>query len=278
MHMGSEDHRTLMVAGASAGLAAVFSSPAVGALYGIEVPFKRDADVPRLIPSTIAACCGYAVRAALIGSDHLVSVQGSPRLDPTFLFACLVVAVCAGLGARLFAWVEGWLHQTGHRQSPLQRALLGGLILAGLAWAGHSLTGAWITFGPGYLAADWLGSKSHPLWLLGLAMLIRTCGTLTCVYGGGGGGVFTSLACNGAFVGQIVAELVGRTESRVLPLIGAACFLGAGYRIPLACMLFLAEQSGDLAVSIVGLFAIGLSQSLMGEDSVSDAQKDVRTE
>lgn len=272
----ADEQRSLLAAGASAGIAAVFSSPAVGALYGIEVPFKRDVDAPRLVPCAIAAASSYATRDWLVGARSLVHVESAPRIDATFLASCIAVAVLCGVGARLFARGEEFCRSRAHHRSRLERAVIGGVLLGLLAWAGHMLTGAWITFGPGYVATEWLMSGQHSLALLGLALLVRTFGTLTCVYGGGGGGVFTSLACCGAFVGQLVAAFSGRTESHVLPLLGAAAFLGAGYRLPLACMLFIAEESGDMAVSVLGLLVIAVSVSIMGNESVSDAQIDDR--
>lgn len=272
----ADEQRSLLAAGASAGIAAVFSSPAVGALYGIEVPFKRDVDAPRLVPCAIAAACSYATRDWLVGARSLVHVQGMPRIDATFIASCVAVAVLCGVGARLFARGEEMCRSRAHHRSRLARAAIGGVVLGLLAWTGHALTGAWITFGPGYVATDWLLAGEHSFWLLGLALLVRTFGTLTCVYGGGGGGVFTSLACCGAFVGQFVAELSQRTETHVLPLLGAAAFLGAGYRLPLACMLFVAEESGDMAVSVLGLLVISIAVFVMGDESVSDAQTDHR--
>ncbi len=267
-----EERRTLLVAGASAGIGAVFSSPAVGTLYGIEIPFKRDVDAPRLVPCAIAAGASYATRAALIGTNHLVTVDQMPAVDARMIVGILLVGVACGLGARLFAMSEAWLRDAKQYGTPWTRALVGGVVLAALALAGHALTGQWITFGPGYLAAGWLTSDAHALWLLVPVVLVRTAGTLACVYGGGGGGVFTSLACTGAFVGQIVAQVIGRGETHLLALVGAACFLGSGYRIPLACMLFVAEESGEMAASMAGLIAIAIGQVFMGDESVSDAQ------
>jgi CIC family chloride channel protein len=96
------------------------------------------------------------------------------------------------------------------------------------------------------------------------------------VYGGGGGGVFTSLACCGVFVGQIVAVALGRYESHVFPFLGAACFLGAGYRLPLACMMLVLEGANSAAVAVAGLVAVAIGQTLMGRDSVSDAKHEER--
>jgi CIC family chloride channel protein len=271
----SEDtRRSLLAAGAGAGIAAVFSSPAVGALYGIEVPFKRAVDVPRLAPCAVAAVCSYQTRDWLIGAERLVRVEGVPRLDGTFLLGCVLVALACGLGARLFARSEEALRLLGRKQSRGRRALTGGVLLGLLAASGFLLCDAWITFGSGYVAADWLLGETRPLGLIGLALLIRAAGNLVCVYGGGGGGVFTSLACNGAFLGEAVARLLRCDETHTLALLGAACFLGAGYRLPLACMLFVAEVGLGPPVTGLGLIAVAVAMVLMGEESVSDAQVD----
>ena len=273
----SEDaRRTLLAAGASAGIAAVFSSPAVGALYGIEVPYRKDVDAPRLAPCAIAAVSAYLVRDALIGVHPLWRSSRCRRSTACTSLACVAVAIACGLGARLFAVVEGALRAIGRRQTRLRRAAIGGAALMGLAAAGYALSGAWITFGPGYIAADWLTGSAHPLWLIGAVLAVRAAGNLVCVYGGGGGGVFTSLACNGAFIGQLFAEAMGRGHSHLLAFLGAACFLAAGYRLPIAGMLWIGEQSGNVIISIAGLAAIAVSQLLMGDESVSDAQVEER--
>lgn len=269
--------RTLLAAGASAGIAAVFSSPAVGALYGIEVPFKRDVDAPRLAPCAIAAVCAYLVRDALIGVRRLVHPVGAPEIDWPYVGGCVAVAVACGLGARLFAATEELLHRLGRHQARGQRAIIGGGVLMVLAVLGHVLCGEWITFGPGYIAADWLAAAQRPTVVIALALVIRAASNLVCVYGGGGGGVFTSLACNGLLIGQLIAQAIGHGQTRNFALLGAACFLGAGYRLPIACMLYLAEETGSLGISIAGLIAIAIGQLLMGETSVSEAQVERRT-
>ena len=270
-----DERRCLLVAGASAGIAAVFSSPGVGMLYGMEVPFRRDVDARHLVPAAIAAACAYAVRAVLIGTSDVVALRGVPRVDLAFAGGALAVAIASGLAARTFAALDAGLRRLARLGTPLFRAALAGLVLAGLALAGWRLTGHWITFGPGYVASAWLFSAPHALAILGAALLVRSLGTLICTYGGGGGGVFTSLALTDAFVGEIVSRAFGRNDP-AFAVIGAACVLGAGYRIPLACMLYVAEAGGGVPFSLIGFGAVALAQAFMGEASVSDAQHDTR--
>jgi len=272
----AEEHRTLVVAGASAGIAAVFSSPGVGTMYGLEVPFRRDVDATRLIPAAVAASTSYAVHSLLDGSRTLVNVTGLAVVDPWFVVGALAVALLCGIGARLFAAACEALRALARRATIWVHVAAASVLLAALAWTGHELSGSWITFGPGYIAASWVQASERAVPLLAILFLVRAAGTLVCVYGGGGGGVFTSLACQGLFLGEIVDRALGLETGHCLALLGAGCFLGAGYRIPLAGVLLVVEQSGDLGLTATAFVATAIAQFLMGDASVSDAQRDHR--
>ena len=59
-------------------------------------------------------------------------------------------------------------------------------------------------------------------------------------------------------------------------ILAGACLLAGGYRIPLACMLLVAESTGNLVLTVVGLAAIAMGQVMMKSDSVSNAKHDAR--
>src|SRR5262245_43549615 len=143
-----DEARALMVAGASAGIAAVFSSPAVGTFYGMEVPYRRDVDARPFVPCAVAAAASYVTRRELIGIRHLVEPGGMTHpVDLTFVAGIAAVAVACGFGARVFAHVDAWLQHRALRRSRLERAARAGLVLAALTWMGHGLTREWVTFG-----------------------------------------------------------------------------------------------------------------------------------
>src|SRR4029453_1897530 len=95
--------RSVMVAGASAGMAAGFSSPGVGTLYGIEIPFRRDIDERRLVPCAIAAVSSFAVRDAIAGARHLVVLDAAPIADGTFMAGVALGGIPWGGGGGAFA-------------------------------------------------------------------------------------------------------------------------------------------------------------------------------
>ncbi|NBV03725.1 MAG: chloride channel protein, partial [Acidimicrobiia bacterium] len=53
------DHRTLLVAGAAAGVAAIFKAPATGAIFALEVPYRDDLARRMLLPALVASATGY---------------------------------------------------------------------------------------------------------------------------------------------------------------------------------------------------------------------------
>ena len=123
--------RSLMIAGASAGIAAVFSSPALGTFYGMEVPFRHDVDARRFVPCAVAAAASYITRWWLIGPRRLVVMSGRPTIDLSFVAGVALVALACGIGARLFASVDEWLHARAQHHTRLGRALAAGLVLGG---------------------------------------------------------------------------------------------------------------------------------------------------
>ncbi len=263
----------LLAAGASAGIAAVFSSPGAGALFGIEAPYRRGLDAKALVPSIVAAGTGYLANIAVRGPTPFVPPQVLEGVDVTTCLAALGIAVVCGFGARGFAVLSERARALAQRSTIVQRALWGSLPLVPLAWLGWTLTGTWVSLGPGNVAVRW-GLETHPVpWLLLLAAFLHSLGTVSCVYGGGGGGQFRALATAGALIGQFVAVMLGRPDMMVFALVGTACFLGAGYRIPLSGVLLVAEGTSGAWGVVLGLVCVGVAYACMGEQTTAPAQR-----
>ncbi len=76
-------------------------------------------------------------------------------------------------------------------------------------------------------------------------------------------------------LGRAFGVAVGSTDSLFL-VIGIAAFLGAGYRVPLAAIVFVAETTGRPGFVVPGLIAAVVAELVMGRMSVTTYQK--RTE
>jgi CBS domain-containing protein len=148
--------------------------------------------------------------------------------------------------------------------------------VAGAALAAAALVSAWLfgddlALGSGYRTLEWVTEPNHALPLIGALFALRLVATTATVAGGGVGGLFIPLVIAGAILGDGLATVV-HDETTLFPLIGVAAFLGAGYRTPLAGVMFVAEATGRPGFVVPGLIASVASQLVMGDVSVSKYQ------
>ena len=91
------------------------------------------------------------------------------------------------------------------------------------------------------------------------------------------GGLFIPLAALGVVMGEFVGTALGEDETTLYPILGLAAFLGAGYRAPIAAVMFVAESTGGVGSFVVpALVAAAVSQIVAGPASVADHQRQHR--
>ena len=122
---------------------------------------------------------------------------------------------------------------------------------------------------------DWATEDTRAIHMLLIILVIHAIATMTCVFGGGGGGVFTSLAATGALLGCIADVLLGvASDSSFLPMVGAACLLGSAYRIPIAGALMIAEWGGGFEVVVFGALFVLIATRCVGSTTIAPAQSE----
>lgn len=272
----SEDTKLLMVCGAAAGVAAIFKAPATGVVFALEVPYRQDLARRMLLPAMFSAAASYVVYAAINGTSPLFPVGGSPPFDLRDLGGAAILGLLAGVGARLVARVLRQAKALAAAHPVWLRVPVAaiGLVLALLA--SHHLSGQTLSVGPGYRTINWALRPGHALGVLVAIFAIRMLATALAVGAGGVGGLFVPLVVQGALLGAAVGSVVHASDPTFFPLLGVAAFLGAGYRVPLAAVVFVAETSGRPGFVVPGLIAAATSQLLMGESSVTPYQVSTR--
>ncbi|HVX17973.1 MAG TPA: chloride channel protein [Acidimicrobiales bacterium] len=284
-----DEAKALLIAGAAGGVAAIFKAPATGVLFALEVPY-RDGITPRgMLSALVAGATSYLTYAALIGTEPLfrLSTRGSTTFRLQELAGALVVGLLAGLGARAFAIGVRWSKSAANRAPAWARVVLAGAGLAGLVLATHAMYDQALSLGPGYRTFAWMSSPDRALWLVAALFAFRFGAALLTLGGGGSGGLFIPLVMQGALLGRFVAgaydglglSAAGHVEasSSLFPVLGIASFLGAGYRTPLAAVMFVAESTGDAVFVVPALVAAAISQLVMGHETVSSTQAESRT-
>jgi CIC family chloride channel protein len=268
-----ENRQTLLVAGAAAGVAAIFKAPATGAVFAIEVPYQEDLARHRLAPALVAAAAGYLAFVTVHGTDALLPVAGTPPFSFKDLAGAAALGLLAGGGARVFAWTLRRAKYLERRLPAWIRVPAAGATLAALFVITRALTGENLAIGPGYGTIRWALDPSQAVWLVGAVLLIRCIGTTVTVGGGGVGGLFIPLVVAGALAGRFVGGAVNALDTSLFVVIGVAAFLGAGYRVPLAAVMFVAEATGRPGFVVPGLIAAVVAGLVMGHSSVTAYQQ-----
>ena len=267
------DHRTLLVAGAAAGVAAIFKAPATGAIFALEVPFRDQMARRMLLPALVASASGYLVFVALSNTDPIFVFQNerSASFQYRDLAGAVLIGICCAIGARAFSRLIRAAKAVTYRPVAL-RVFGASITLVVLFVISRLLTGESLTIGTGYEVIRWL-SEEHALWLLAVVFALRCLATATTLAGGGVGGLFVPLVVAGAIVGRGVGDIVNPLDPTLYVLLGIAAFLGAGYRVPLAAVMFVAEATGQPGFIVPALFAAVAAELVMGEQSITTFQR-----
>ena len=269
-----DDAKVLMVAGAAAGVAAIFKAPLTGVCFALEVPYRGDL-TRRALPAALAAAgTSYLTYVTIIGTTPLFETGGTAPFNVRELLGAVALGLGAGVLARLGA------RAIGHAK---RLSLPAGLRVAGaaIALAGAAIVANWwfhapLHLGPSYQTIDWVTQGDRSVTLLVALFALRATTTWLSVAGGGVGGLFIPLVTQGVILGALVQHFAAASNAALFPTVGIAAFLGAGYRTPLAGVAFVAEATGQPGFLVPALLAAAAAQTVMGRWSFSPYQRGER--
>jgi CBS domain-containing protein len=243
-------------------------------VFALEVPYQDDLASHALLPALVGGASGYVAFAAIHGTEPLIPVTGQPPIDLRDLLAAAGLGLACGAGARIFAWLINWGKRLAARTPGWPRPVVAGLVLATLVVVSRAaFDGRAFSLGPGYRAVEWSLDVHRSVGAVAGLATIRAVATAASVAGGGAGGLFVPLVVEGALTGRVIGGLVGGPSESLYPVLGIAAFLGAGYRVPLAAVMFVAEATGRPGFVVPGLLAAVVAQLVMGTASVSSYQR-----
>jgi CIC family chloride channel protein len=199
------DPKLLLVAGAAAGIAAIFKAPATGAIFALEVPYQDDLARRMLLPALVGAASGYLAFVAVQGTDPLFAVEGAPPFSFPDLLGALVLGVAAGSGARVLSAALRLAKRTAATVAATPRVLAAGAVLGGCLVLGRVVTDENIALGPGGDALRWALAPDRSVGALLAILVIRSIATTSTVAGGGVGSSPSS--------SQVDASVVRRVSS-----------------------------------------------------------------
>jgi len=270
-----DDRRTLILAGAAAGIGAVFKAPLTGIIFAVECPFKDDLAHDALVPSLVAAVSSYLTLISIDGSAPIFQFPGIASFGLVDIGASAILGLIVGLAALAFIAIYKGVTRSMKRLTGrfYYKSIIGACALSIIGIASVTLFRRAYPLGISYdLINLALTPKTSPLTLLTLFVmkLLATSFTLGTT---GVGGIFVPQIVMGASLGGIFGEAFFPLKVDLFVAVGMASFLAAGYKTPLAAVAFVAETTAGPGYLIPSLIAAAISYSISGEASVSDRQK-----
>ncbi|WP_278486278.1 chloride channel protein [Achromobacter insolitus] len=262
IHLDDGERKTLLVAGAAAGMTAIFATPLAAVLLAVELLLFEWK--PRsFLPVAMAALVAAATRAFVLDAGPIFPYSGSLPFTPAHLLACAAVGVLAGLGSGVLTSMV-YAAEDLFEKLPLHWMwwpAFGGLVIG----IGGLIEPA--ALGVGYdnirhlLAAD--------LAFQGVLLLLVVKVIIWSVALGSGtsGGVLAPLLIFGGALGALATPLLPQADAGFWALLGMAAMMGGTMRAPLTATLFAAELTGDmgalLPVLAACVFAYGVTVLLL---------------
>ena len=239
-HLSSAERKTLLVAGAAAGMAAIFSTPLAAVLLAVELllfEWKPRSFIPVVVASVVAA----VVRAPLLGAGPVFPVAGHAVPSAETLGFAVVVGLVAGLASGALTALVYFCEDL-FGKLPLH--WMWWPILGGLAVGIGGLLDPRV-LGVGYdtiqelLAGHLAGGPAASLLFLKALVWSVALGS------GTSGGVLAPLLIMGGGLGALESSLLPVGDAGLWAMVSMAAMMGGTMRSPLTAILFTVELTHD---------------------------------
>jgi H+/Cl- antiporter ClcA/CBS domain-containing protein len=242
-HLSASERKTLLVAGAAAGMAAIFATPIAAVLLAVELLLFEWK--PRsFIPVALAAIVAGACRTPLLGRGPLFPMVPHAWASWEILAAAAAVGIAAGAASSIATWLV-YLCEDGFAKLPFDPMWwpaigglavgLGGLLEPRALGVGYDTIGALLQ---GHIA----GATVVTLLIVKALIWAIALGS------GTSGGVLAPLLIMGGALGAIESSWIPVGDASLWAAVGMASMLGGTMRSPLTAAMFLLELTHDLSI------------------------------
>ncbi|HEX7958346.1 MAG TPA: chloride channel protein [Terriglobales bacterium] len=250
-HLTSAERRTLLVAGAAAGMSATFATPVAAALLAVELLLFEWK--PRsLIPVAMASAAAAATRRYILGLGPLFPVAPHPlALGPKSLLACLFVGFTAGVLSALLT-LGVYAAEDAFERLPVHwmwwppiggiAVGIGGFIFPQALGVGYDTIGSLLQ-----------GNVAHTV-ILGI-LIVKSLIWMISLGSGTSGGVLAPLLMMGGALGGLEAAFLPNEGAGFWALVSMGAILGGTMRSPFTAVVFALELTHDVNVLLPLLIA-----------------------
>jgi H+/Cl- antiporter ClcA/CBS domain-containing protein len=256
-HLTAAERKTLLVAGAAAGMSATFATPIAAVLLAVELLLFEWK--PRsVIPVALASAAAGAARRYILGLGPLFPVpQHAIFLGPQGLAGCVIAGLLAGclsclLTLGVYAAGDSFMKLPIHwKWWPAIGGLavgLGGMIFPQ-------------ALGVGYDTIQSLLQGDVPRAVIAGVLLVKSAIWVISLGSGTSGGVLAPLLMMGAALGGVEATFLPNEGAGFWPLVSMGAILAGTMRAPFTAILFALELTHDINVLLPLLVAAILAHA-----------------
>ncbi|HET7789438.1 MAG TPA: chloride channel protein [Gemmatimonadales bacterium] len=241
-HLSSAERKTLLVAGASAGMTAIFGTPVAAVILAVELllfEWKPRSFIPVAAASAVAAL----IRPALMGSGPLFPVVPHSTLGTTPLLASLALGVAVGIAAALITELVYTCEDL------FQRLPVHWMWWPAIGGIAVGIGGVFFprALGVGY---DTISAMLHGDLVTGVLLgLLITKALIWAIAlsSGTSGGVLAPLLIVGGSLGAIATHVLPGGDPRLYALVGMGAMIAGAMHAPFTAIVLMAELTGDFA-------------------------------
>jgi chloride channel protein, CIC family len=241
--------RTIVGAGAAAGIAATFNAPIAGAIFAVEV-IVGDFAVAQFSPIVIASVVATVISRYFLGNYPSFAVPDWELVSPFELVPYMAMGVVSGLvGVAFIRTLYGC--EDLFERSPIpewMQPAVGGLLVGGIGYLAPNV------FGVGYETIGLALEGKLTAAFLGVLLVAKLLATSITLGSGGSGGVFTPSLFLGVTTGGIIGHFVhgwfpdATATSGAYALVAMGAVVAATTHAPIMAILMLFEMTQSVTI------------------------------
>jgi len=254
-HLTSAERKTLLVAGAAAGMSATFAAPVASVLLAVELLLFEWK--PRsMVPVALASATAAAARRYVLGLGPIFPVPPHPiYIGPAGLAGCVAAGILAGalsaiLTQAVYAAEDGFLKLPIHW---MWWPAIGGLVIGagGLVFPQ--------ALGVGYDTISTLLQGTATTRLILGVLIVKSIIWSFSLGSGTSGGVLAPLLMMGGALGGLEAMFFPAEGAGFWPLVSMGAILGGTMRSPFTGVVFALELTHDVNMLLPLLVAVTIA-------------------
>jgi chloride channel protein, CIC family len=256
-HLTAAERKTLLVAGAAAGMAATFATPVAAVLLAVELLLFEWK--PRsAIPVALASATAGAARRYILGLGPLFPVPAHAIfIGPWGLAGCVVAGLLAGILSCLLT-LGVYAAEDAFKKLPIHWMWWPAIGGAFVGLGGMIFPQA---LGVGYDTIRSLLQGDVPRAMIAGVLLVKSAIWIISLGSGTSGGVLAPLLMMGAALGGVEASFLPNEGAGFWALISMGAILGGTMRAPFTAILFALELTHDINVLLPLLVAAMLAHA-----------------